>query len=134
MKVTISEARLNDLAYMTLKKLFFEPVFGYNPRECDIRVVMNMVVPTTWKGDPFSAAILLPNEKAPADHTSIHEIETDDVFEQTVDYMEDHWFKQPVEEVWEDNNVRGRMKEYFDQIVTGVMQVPEDECAMVVEN
>ena len=83
---TMSEARYNDLIYMTLKKLFFEP-WGMNPRECDIRVCMQMGYrPMLDKAGPM-AGILLPDEVSPRSHESTYDIDTDKALVESIDYM-----------------------------------------------
>lgn len=132
MLTKMSVARLNDLCYLTLKKLFFEPMFGegHSPRECDIRVVMVMVEPAIWKGEPLMAAILSPTEVAPKSHEEFYEVDTDKVFSQAVEYMEDHWLKSSIEEVFTQDGSRDSMKEWFEsRLVPVVMEIPEDQCA-----
>lgn len=125
--VNISEARLNDLAYMALKKLFFEAMFGEGrgPRECDIRIVMDMTVPS--RITPASA-ILLPNEKSGKSHTVFYDVDTDKVLTETIDYMEDHWLKQNIEEAFGDPDVRTKMTEYYAEIVKVILDMPEADC------
>ena len=48
----MSEARLNDLVYLILKKLFFEPHFNSAPRECDIRICMADAIYANYKNNP----------------------------------------------------------------------------------
>ncbi len=124
---TMSQARYNDLVYITLKKLYFEPAFGEgtNPRECDIRVCMNMAHPQMLQGEnPLQAMILSPTEIAPKSHTTQYKINTQAVYNECKSYMEDHWFKQPMPKEWEDNNPQ----EYYNQILTTLMTIPEDKC------
>lgn len=124
MKTTISEARLNDIVYLTLRKLYFQPVFGETaaPRECDIRVVMNLVVPKMVTG--IESMILRCDEVSPRSHTVMYDIDTDDVFEEAKVYMEDHWFKEKV------SCDVVKMKEFFDFMVEQAMKTPEDQCAV----
>jgi hypothetical protein len=96
--MTMSEARLNDLVYLMEKLLFFQPTCGGNAclRECDIRVVMDMVIPSRMEGREL-AAILLPNEVAGASHTKTYQnVSFAHVFDTTLDYLEDHWMKQQI--------------------------------------
>ncbi len=127
MKVKISEARFNDMVYLTLGYMFFKPVFGEeaSPRECDIRVCMNCICPKMMV-DGITAAILLPNEVSPKSHTKFYKVETDAVLAECRLYMEDHWFKAPMTPEWETG-----AKEYFVKIVDVIMKMPEDQCAKV---
>jgi len=122
----MSEARFNDLVYLTLKKLYFEPNMGEGccPRECDIRVCMNMSQPEMLVGvNPVVAMILSPAEVAPKSHDKMYDVDTDKVFDECKDYMEDHWFKQEMPEDW----TKGA-KEFFEDVVKVLMTVPEDKC------
>lgn len=126
--VRVSEARLNDMVYLALKKIFFEPIQGEGscPRECDIRVCMDIAVPERIKS--IQQAILLPNEVAGKSHTIFYEVEPDHVLSVVIDYMEDHWMKQTVEEASGDPNVRTKLTEFFNQMVEALMQLPEEQC------
>ena len=134
MIANISEARLNDLCYLTLKKFFFEGM-DMSPRGCDIRVCMNLAAPGTLLSleNPMMAAILLPNEVPPSSHEKFHDVDTDKVFEVCVKYMEDHWLKQTIEEAFGSETVRTEMLEFYSGIVDAVMGIPEDQCAVVEE-
>lgn len=130
----MSEARLNDYVYITLKKLLFEPMFGEDvrPRECDIRVCMNLIVPDTIK-NPAMAGILLPNEVAPASHTKQYDVDLNEIFEECIAYIEDHWLKVSIEEAWQNNSVRTSMRDYFDNMIVPIVAaVPEDKCAVTI--
>lgn len=135
----MSEARLNDLVYITMKYLYFQPLFGdgSGPRECDIRVCMNVAVPQTITG-PCTAWILLPDEVAPASHDTQYSVDTDAVFAACRTYMEDHWMKAPVGEVWPTGPSGGdtlqEMQQYFETVVVpGVMSIDEADCAKKTE-
>jgi hypothetical protein len=95
----MSEARLNDLVYMMEKFLFFQPTFGGNtcPRECDIRIVMDMACSSRLEGRGMGAAILWPNEVAGASHITMYEdVSFAHVFDTMVFYIEDHWIKAEI--------------------------------------
>jgi hypothetical protein len=95
----MSEARLNDLVYMLEKFLFFQPTFGGNasPRGCDIRVVMDMVIPSRLEGRGMEACILRPDEVAGASHTTMYQnVSFAHVFDTTLEYIEDHWIKEEI--------------------------------------
>ncbi len=130
MKVTISEARFNDLVYLTLKRYFFEPMYGEGtyPRECDIRVVMNMVHHDTWKGPPLAAAILLPGEVAPSSHDARYEVETDDILAESTNYVEDHWLKCPIEEASGNPTWKAVVGDDFKKVVELILGLPEESC------
>lgn len=124
----MSEARYNDLVYLTLKKLFFEPVFGEesSPRGCDIRVCMElasdeMMMQLAHRG--VLSAILSPTEVAPTSHTQLYDIDTERVFDVCVDYISNHWAKQEP-----DPKAIVEFKELYKKIVETVMQVPEEKC------
>lgn len=127
----VSEARLNDLVYMALKRYFFEPMFGEGccPRQCDIRVCMDMACPE--RVTSVMSAILLPNEVAPSSHERMYDVDPVRLFDQVAMYMEDHWMKQTVDEAFGKEGVRAEMqKEYIEEIVPVIMEVPEDRCAV----
>lgn len=119
MKVQMSEARLNDFAYMALKLVFFGTS---RPRECDIRIVMDMAVPDRITS-PMQA-ILLPNEVSPRSHDRMHEVETDKVLQEAIDYVEDHWMKARI-----PAKHRKHINKHWPDFVKGLMEVPEEECA-----
>lgn len=134
MKITMSEARLNDLVYMTLKKFYFEPAFGTNsnPRECDIRVCMNMAVPQT-NTMGMAAAILSPDEVAPASHEKQYEVDTDVVLNETITYLEDHWMKMSFADAYKDPKVMDNINDYYNkEIVPNIMATAEEECAITI--
>jgi hypothetical protein len=126
----MSEARLNDLVYLTLKRQWFEQMFGEgtSPREADIRVCMNMAVPlTNTKGT--MAAILLPDEKAPKSHDAIYEVDPEAVFDACVFYMEDHWCKQKIEDASGNPNAREEFKKDFNEVILpAVLAAKEEDC------
>lgn len=128
MQVQISEARLNDFVYLTLKKFFFEPAGLGNPRECDIRVCMTMVAPQTWQGNPIAAAILLPDEVSPRGHEPNLGVDTDRVFEECITYLEDHWMKQSFADASGNPAAKQEMKEFYDKMVPAILEMPEDQC------
>jgi hypothetical protein len=124
--MNMSEARFNDLVYLTLKKLYFEPIFGIgaSPRGCDIRICMNLSCPSMIKS--INAAILLPNEIAPRSHTIFYNIDTDKVFDECKDYMENHWLKQEISENW----LKSAKDYYNEEIIRAAMSVSEEECGI----
>jgi hypothetical protein len=131
MVVKISEARYNDLVYASLKKLYFEPIFGHGgcPRGCDIRVCMQMGCQNMLLNAGPAAMILRPDEVPPNSHTILLEVDTDTVFKEIVNYMEDHWLKQTTEEAFGCELAKKEMKEYFEtQIIPCIMGVPEEQC------
>lgn len=91
---------------------------------------MNLVEPKTWPAgnNKLAAAILLPNEKAPASREQMYEIETDDILRHAIDYMEDHWLKQTVEGAHQNPNIRKEMADYYAKIVKTILAMPEDQC------
>lgn len=136
MKLTMSEARYNDLVYLTLKKNLFEPMFGENasPRECDIRICMQLGCPELMKTAGLTAAILSPNEVSGRSHTKILDIDTDAVFETITVYMEEHWLKQELDVAFGRPNVRDEMLKFFNEgIIPAIQSVPEEECAITIE-
>jgi len=127
----MSEARLNDVVFILLKYGFFQPMFGENaaPRECDIRICMDLSCPERITS--IASAILLPDEVAPKSHTTMYDVDTDRVFDETVSYMEDHWLKMSAAEASGNPNIRDDMRKWFDDILPSLMEVPEDLCAVV---
>jgi len=117
----MSEARLNDLAYMALKRYFFQPWGRGNPRECDIRVVMDMAVPERIS---VMSAILLPNEVSGRSHTKFYEVDTDRVLQEALDYMEDHWIKEELKSDFVTD-----VKADWPGVVEDVLKMPEESCA-----
>ena len=116
----ITEARLNDFVYLTLKKLFFE-AWGMNPRECDIRICMDLTCKERITS--VQQAILSPNEVAGKSHDITYEVEPEAIFSECVDYMEGHWIKQQI-----PKKERRKMRKFFDDFVPCVMAVPEEQC------
>lgn len=130
MKVRISEARLNDFAYVALKRLFFEPA-GMSPREADIRIVMDLAAPERLT---LASAILLPNEISPRSHDVFYEIDTENVLDVARQYIEDHWTKKSlVEPEREEEFEKWKREEWEGNIVPVIMRLPEEECATTVE-
>ncbi len=123
--VRISEARLNDIVYMTLKNLFFVPCFNINPRECDIRICMDMAVPERIKSP--AQAILLPNEQAGKSHTIFYEVDTDRLLSECIDYLEDHWMKQSLSDVFGEDADK-KAKEWFAEMLPVLLEMPEEGC------
>lgn len=122
----MSEARLNDLVYLTLKKLFFESV-GFNPRECDIRICMDLTCKERIKS--VMASILLPNEVSGRSHDVFYEVDPDACFEECMDYLEDHWMKQTFDEASGEEGTRSKMKAwYLENIVPCIMELEEEKC------
>lgn len=130
--IKMTEARYNDLVYLTLKKLWFEPIFNSSPRECDIRVCMQMGNKIMLEQAVPNAAILLQNEFAPKSKTE-YEIDTDLVFYECKDYVENHWLKTTTDEVFGRPIGEEFMKFYVECIIPSVMSVDEDKCAIVLE-
>ena len=94
-KVRMSEARYNDLVYLTLKTLFFEPIFGGSPRECDIQVCMQMGNPAMLQEAGMQAATTPSTiEATGARHDREYWIEPAVVLEAVLSYLEDHWMKK----------------------------------------
>ncbi len=124
--LTVSEARLNDICYMILKRYFFES-WGYAPRECDIRVCMQLGHPPMLAGVGLEAAILRPDEVAPKSHSRMYTINPQAVFDACIEYMEDHWMKQKVNKSF----LRDARKD-FVALLEDLMRVPEEECAVTV--
>ena len=123
--VKMSEARLNDLVYLTLGKLFFEGM-KMMPRECDIRVCMDM---TCKERMTVASAILLPNEVAGKSHDIFYEVDVDACFDECVSYMEDHWMKQTVDDAFGEEGTRDKMKAWYKEyIVPSVLGLPEEQC------
>lgn len=118
----ITEARLNDLAYMALKRYFFEG-WGMNPRECDIRIVMDMSAPERITS--IANAILSPNEKAGASHTTFYDVHPHEVLETAINYMEDHWIKQEIEE-----SIKEQMRTDWLECIPVIMAVDEESCGI----
>ncbi len=131
MLIKMSEARYNDLVYLTLKQFFFEPAKLGGPRQCDIRVCMQMGhLPLLEKAGP-AAMILSPTEQAPASHTDLLEIDTDRVFDETLTYVEDHWMKSTFEEAYANPNIKAEMKKFYDEsLIPAIMATAEDQCAI----
>lgn len=131
MPVRISEARLNDLVYMALKRYFFEPMFGEdtNPRECDIRVCMDMVARD--RITPMSA-ILLPDEVAGRSHQRMYDVDTSRILDEVVQYMEDHWLKRSVDEAFGIPGVRDVMRSDYEEVLSVILEQAEEDCARTV--
>lgn len=126
----ISEARLNDLTYLALKRYFFQPMYGENacPRECDIRICMDMVCPKE-RIKSLSQAVLLPNEKAGASHDIMYEVDPSNVLTTVIQYMEDHWLKSSIEQAFKQDKVREEMEQdYINNIIPHVLEAAEEEC------
>lgn len=119
MKVTISEARLNDLTYIALKRYFFEPVMGSSPRECDIRVCMDMAAPERITS--VASAILQPNEVAGKSHTKVYEVDPEQVLEVAIGYIEDHWAKRKLVGKFD-------IRKDWAAVYPVLLQMDEDQC------
>lgn len=124
MIVTISEARLNDLCYLALKYFWFDPVMACNPRGCDIRVCMDVSVPSRIKSP--AQAIMRSGEVAPSSHTLMHEVDTDRVMEECVRYLEDHW-----RVVFTADNLQ-EMQEWWNTTVPQVLGLLESDCGITM--
>lgn len=120
--VRVSEARLNDFCYILLKKLYFEPALGTGPRQCDIRICMDMSVPEQ-RIKSAAQAVLLPNERAGSSHETMYDVDLEEVYDQTVAYIVDHWRAEFPEGAIEENK---RM--WLEDIVPQMMEIPEDQC------
>lgn len=118
----VSEARLNDMCYMVLKKVFFEPVGLGSPRQCDIRICMDLSAPERVT---VMSAILLPNERAGADHTKFYDIDPAKVFDETITYLEDHWRAEFGDE-WK----KGAREFWLSYMVPEMMAMAEETCAV----
>lgn len=115
----ISEARLNDMCYMLLKYNL-----GANPRECDIRVCMDMAVPEQRLvgRDPLMAMVLRPDEKSGRSHDVYYDVDPRRVYDETMTYLRDHW-----------RLARGRWctkLEWITKIVPALMRTPEMQCGV----
>jgi hypothetical protein len=123
----MSMARYNDLVYLGLKYGWFRPLFGDNagPRQCDIRVCMQMGCAEMLKGAGVEAAILWPDEMAPVDHNKMVEVDTLRVLTAMKVYMEDHWMKQHMGKEWWE----WVAKEVWPNVIEAAMKTPEKECA-----
>lgn len=133
-EATMTEARYNDLCYMILKKLFFEQG-GASPRECDIRVCMQMGCPQMINKAGPLAAILLPNEKAPNSHSTLYTINYKNVFNECLDYLEDHWMKQTIDEAYEKEGTRNEMWQWIiapGSLIDAINSIPEEQCGTYV--
>lgn len=119
----ISEARLNDLVYVFLKYTFFLPAMNSNPRECDIRVCMDLTVLSRAKKDPMRAMILLPNEEAGRSHETFYDVDTDRLTEVCLDYISDHWMKQEI-----PASVRDETKNWYADLLPTLLAIPEEQC------
>jgi hypothetical protein len=126
----MSEARYNDLVYVTLKRFYFEPMLGegHGPRECDIRVCMQMGhKPLLAEAGP-SAAILMPDEKSSASHDRFFDIDTEVVFDEIVTYMEDHWLKSTTAEAFKVEGIVEDFREDYRKMIPVIMDLPEEQC------
>jgi len=114
----ISEARFNDLVYMTLKEFFFQPSMSGSPRECDIIICMDLICQTSDN----------PYEKSRRSHTVFYDVDTDKCFDECLDYVEGHWIKQSIDEFY-GKPVRAEMKKWYDEnLVPAILSVPEELC------
>jgi len=130
-RMRVSDARLNDLCYMILKKLFFEPAGLGNPRGCDIRVCMDMAALET-RQPTLQAAILLPDEQPSTDHEPRHDVEFGQVFDVCLAYLEDHWMKQSFEQAYSDPTVRQKMWDFCaapGSVFQVMQELAEERCA-----
>ena len=118
----ITEARLNDFCYMLLKKAYFEHI-GLAPRECDIRVCMDMAAKERITA---MSAILLPNEKAGISHDKQYEVDPGEVFDECIGYLENHWMKEEFPEKWKE----GARKFWLEEMVPALMTTPEEQCGV----
>lgn len=132
----VSEARLNDLTYMALKRYFFEPFHNAGaipigaPRECDIRICMDMTCRERITSP--MAAILLPNEESPASHGKVYEVEPSRILDEVFDYIEGHWLKCDLDVGADSPGWKERArKEYLEYIVPNCMELPEEDCGPV---
>lgn len=115
----ISEARLNDWCY-----ILFKQVMGMPPRECDIRICMDMSAPDD-RIHSASQAILMPDEVAGKSHTIAYDVDPIIVFDAVTGYIEDHWIKEELEQQWKDEALRV----WTDEMVPDLMKVKEEDCA-----
>jgi hypothetical protein len=120
--IRISEARLNDFCYLLLKKAYFEPHFNNaSPRECDIRVCMDMSAPE--KRASIASAILLPDEIAPSRHDVYYDVDPGQVFDVTMEYLVDHWRAEP-----DAKELKQFRKEWLTEIVPKLLEMEESAC------
>lgn len=129
-RMTMSEARLNDLVYMLLKKLYFEQ-FRSAPRECDIRVCMQLSAPALRTG--VQDAILLPDERSGRSHDKMLDVCFGEVFDECLRYLEDHWMKTSFEEATGDPNIKQKMWDWCaqgDNLFEIIKTAPEKDCAV----
>jgi hypothetical protein len=128
-RMQMSEARYNDLIYLLLKKLFFEPAELGGPRECDIRVCMQLAAPELLTGP--QDAVLLPGEQSGRSHTRTIEVCFGTAFDECLTYLEEHWMKQTMEEAAGDPVVKQAMWDWCcqqDGIFDTVKTLPEEQC------
>lgn len=126
-RIRLTEARLNDMCYVMLKHAFFMHTPMTNPRQCDIRICMDMSAPERITS--ITNAILLPNERAGASHDVWYEVDPERVFDECITYIEEHWMKQEYDEGWKEESKRI----WLNDMVPTLMKTPEAECAVEVE-
>ena len=127
MKVKISEARFNDAAYMCLKYLYFMPAMNSGPRNCDVRMVMLLAAPEMVKD--VSDCIMEPDEAPKSSHDIFYEVDTDEIYNSTITYLEDHWIKDDIETVFPNQNFKEVSKKWWDdQAVSAIMMTLEKDC------
>jgi hypothetical protein len=126
-KVKMSEARYNDLVYLTLKTFFVEPIYGGSPRECDIRVCMLMGNPAMRQTAGTEARTLTRTEFTHETAAARQEywIEPAVVLEAVLRYLEEHWMKERF-----PAKARREMNRQYRKIAQAVMATPEHECAI----
>ncbi len=118
-KLRMSEARYNDLVYLTLRYAYFMPVWGEEaaPRECDIRICMDMGMGKT------TSPILMPNERSGRRHDVEVEVDLDKVRDVCLDYLEQHWRME-----WAEGGRKRFETEVWPKLVEAAMGTTEKEC------
>ena len=127
MKIKMSQARYNDLVYMGLRYGWFKPMFGEGsrPRECDVRICMQLGNAEMLEEAGPEAAVLLPDEKAPADHGRMLVVDTYRVLIEMRNFMEAYWLERGMDEEWWDWVKRGM----WPVIIKVAMATREERCA-----
>lgn len=124
--VHISEARLNDMCYMVLKHAFFMHLTPNGcPRECDIRVCMDMSVPERIKS--VAHAILRPDERSGRSHSIFYDVDPERVFDECITYIEDHWIKRGL---WAKEEWTANKRKWMEELVPVLLKTQEEDCGV----
>lgn len=127
-KINMSEARYNDLVFMMLKYFLFLPAKVPGPRECDIRMCMQMGCQELFQEmvarDGIMTVVLRPDEQSPRRHDKMYDINPTLVFNEVIIYIEEHWLKEKVGE-----EIIQNMKIGLPLIIDRIMRTPEEDCA-----